>query len=202
MVIFQKASFVDLLRSEVLHPGNERVSILPIAISLLKNTNDDMFELLCHPKVPVGMMYQLHKPLDLGEEEKVEERNNERERETNGSYSHASTDLKTFKALENLENVAIPEPERTVPELMDNTAVFKKRTVEDIIEKETASLNKKVKVVEETTVENGKELTVEETIGQTKLDAKLVEDSDDEEQEFEIPAIELSDEDEDDEKEE
>ncbi|CAI4039570.1 hypothetical protein SMKI_08G2390 [Saccharomyces mikatae IFO 1815] len=195
-------SFVDLLRSEVLHPGNERVSILPIAISLLKNTNDDMFELLCHPKVPVGMMYQLHKPLDLGEEEKVEERNNERERETNGSYSHASTDLKTFKALENLENVAIPEPERTVPELMDNTAVFKKRTVEDIIEKETASLNKKVKVVEETTVENGKELTVEETIGQTKLDAKLVEDSDDEEQEFEIPAIELSDEDEDDEKEE
>lgn len=109
-------SFVNLLRCEVLHPGNERVSILPIAISLLKNTNDDMFELLCHPKVPVGMIYQLHKPLDLGEQEEEEEEVSmgERGNSVNESYSHAIADTKAFKALDNLENVVIPEPERTV----------------------------------------------------------------------------------------
>ena len=187
-------SFVNLLRCEVLHPGNERVSILPIAISLLKNTSDDMFELLCHPKVPVGMVYQLQKPLCLGEEEEVREGISEREVKTNESYSHGNTDLKTLKALENLENVTIPEPERTVPKVIDDTAIFKKRSVEEIIEKETASSPKKVKVVEETTVENGKELIVEKAVSQIKEEQKSVKDSEDEEQEeFEIPAIELSD---------
>lgn len=187
-------SFVNLLRCEVLHPGNERVSILPIAISLLKNTSDDMFELLCHPKVPIGMVYQLQKPLCFGEEEQVREGMSEREVNTNESYSHRNTDLKALKALENLENVTIPEPERTVPKVIDETAVFKKRSVEEIIEKETASSPKKVKVVEETTVENGKEIIVEEGVSQIKEEQKSVEDSEDEEQEeFEIPAIELSD---------
>ena len=117
-----------------------------------------------------------------------------REVKTNESYSHGNTDLKTLKALENLENVTIPEPERTVPKVIDDTAIFKKRSVEEIIEKETASSPKKVKVVEETTVENGKELIVEKAVSQIKEEQKSVKDSEDEEQEeFEIPAIELSD---------
>ncbi|EHN01992.1 Rix1p [Saccharomyces cerevisiae x Saccharomyces kudriavzevii VIN7] len=196
-------TFVDLLRCEVLHPGNERVSILPIAISLLKGSNDDMFELLCHPKVPVGMVYQLHKPLDSGEEEEERGSTSESETITNGSYSHASTDLKTFRALENLENVSIPGPERAVPKLDDEAAVFKKRTVEEITGKESGSINKKVKVMEETIVEGAKESTTEVIVTQTETEARSIEDSEDEEDdEFEIPAIELSDEEGGDEKEE
>ncbi|CAI4052198.1 hypothetical protein N7582_005390 [Saccharomyces uvarum] len=194
-------SFVNLLRCEVLHPGNERVSILPIAISLLKNTNDDMFELLCHPKVPVGMIYQLHKPLDLGEQEEEEEEVSmgERGNSVNESYSHAIADTKAFKALDNLENVLIPEPERTVSRPVDDAAVFKKRSVEEVSERETMSMNKKVKIVEEATLETSEGNTVETVVAQTEMEVKPAEESDGEEdEEFEIPAIELSgDEDED-----
>ncbi|CAI1738103.1 hypothetical protein SEUBUCD646_0O03630 [Saccharomyces eubayanus] len=195
-------SFVSLLRCEVLHPGNERVSILPIAISLLKNANDDLFELLCHPKVPVGMVYQLHKPLDLGEQEEQEEEEEdmgERGNSVTGSYSHAIVDTKAFKALDNLENVVIPEPERTVSGPVDDAAVFKKRLVEEVSERETTSMNKKVKIVEEATLETSEGTTVETIVAQTKVEVKSAEESEGEEdEEFEIPAIELSgDEDED-----
>ena len=196
-------SFVNLLRCEVLHPGSERVSILPIAISLLKNINDDMFELLCHPKVPVGMVYQLHKPLDLGEDGEVRDDINKKEVETNESSSNANTGLETLKALENLENVTIPEPKHEVPKVVDDTAIFKKRSVEEVIERESTSSHKKVKFVEETTVDNGEELIVKKAVNQTKEEEKPMEDSEDEEQEeFEIPAIELSDDEEEEEEEE
>lgn len=63
------ASFAKLLRAEVLNPGAERVSILPIAISLLKNTNDDVFDVLCHPRLPVSIVHTVKPSTEVIEEE-------------------------------------------------------------------------------------------------------------------------------------
>lgn len=149
------------------------------------------------------MVYQLHKPLDLGEDGEVRDDINKKEVETNESSSNANTGLETLKALENLENVTIPEPKHEVPKVVDDTAIFKKRSVEEVIERESTSSHKKVKFVEETTVDNGEELIVKKAVSQTKEEEKPMEDSEDEEQEeFEIPAIELSDDEEEEEEEE
>ena len=101
--------------------------------------------------------------------------------------------------MDNLENVLIPEPERTVSRPVDDAAVFKKRSVEEVSERETMSMNKKVKIVEEATLETSEGNTVETVVAQTEMEVKPAEESDGEEdEEFEIPAIELSgDEDED-----
>lgn len=66
-------SFVQLLRTEVTYPGNERVSILPIAVSLLKGSCDDVFDLLCHPRLPMSVVHHISK-LNTTEKELEEEK--------------------------------------------------------------------------------------------------------------------------------
>lgn len=53
-------SFVRLLRVIVINPGFERVSILPIAVSLLSEQSDDVFDVLCHPRLPLGSIYNMN----------------------------------------------------------------------------------------------------------------------------------------------
>lgn len=58
---FIPPSFINLLQTLVLFPGSERTSILPIAVSLLKETGNDIFELFCNPRLPVSSFQAIEK---------------------------------------------------------------------------------------------------------------------------------------------
>ena len=68
-------SFIELLRAIVLNPGHEKTSILPIAVSLLKDSGDEMLDLFCHPRLAVSsIIYSTNKNnIELENEEMEEE---------------------------------------------------------------------------------------------------------------------------------
>ncbi|AGO10383.1 AaceriABL072Cp [[Ashbya] aceris (nom. inval.)] len=61
-------TFIELLNTLVLFPGKDRFSILPIAVDLLKETGDPVFDVLCNPKLPLEMI-QLRKTATSSEED-------------------------------------------------------------------------------------------------------------------------------------
>lgn len=200
-------SFVRLLRTEVIYPGNERVSILPIAVSLLKQSNDEVFDLLCHPRLPMGIIHQVNKPT-----------------ETEHETHHAAEELEQPVLISDLENVAMLKNDLKVESVfskqgisvedgipqIDETKIFKKRNLDE--EPVKVELQKRSKLDEGTLSSEFKENTsstmhgdgnaadvkgsqTDETQGLGEEDG---DDDDDDDSEFEIPDIHLS-EDEDDE---
>ncbi|AAS50699.2 ABL072Cp [Eremothecium gossypii ATCC 10895] len=55
-------TFIELLNTIVLFPGKDRFSILPIAVHLLKETGDPVFDVLCNPKLPLEMIQIRRQP--------------------------------------------------------------------------------------------------------------------------------------------
>ena len=67
-------SFIELLRAIVLNPGHEKTSILPIAVSLLRDSGDEMLDLFCHPRLAVSsIIYSTGKNVIGLEKEEMEE---------------------------------------------------------------------------------------------------------------------------------
>lgn len=184
-------SFIKLLRTLVIQPGNERVSILPMAVTLLKNTADNVFDLLCHPRLPMSIIH--HSELKKAGNDEIEEELDE----------IVSEDAKTAQSENQVEDQFISsitnEPvlvqAESAPTVTYDTTVTetvnKKRENEETDEVSV----KKVKIQE---YEN----TVQIQISESKIETPQenvqvhVSDNDDDESDFEIPAIELSDDDE------
>lgn len=192
-------SFVKLLRIVVINPGFERVSILPIAVSLLNEQSDDVFDTLCHPKLPLGIIYNMmiknnnmdtvedknFQPIDevtLIEEQVNEEQVNEEQNQPDEEDVEVKIGLKEQN-----------ETEGTVPvTVVDETKVFKRDRFES---KEEHTSSKRVKISETVeAVEFSKDEPSNSVAHQQAKVEESVESDDDED--FVIPDIDLSDDDE------
>lgn len=210
-------SFIKLLRVLVLNPGNERLSILPIAVSLLKGTDDEAFDLLCHPRLPMSMIHNV-KRVSKSSEEEDDEREEQEEYDVDMSKDGIEThDIVADHANGrfNVLNTTVVEETTTEVEtnndieantIENETKVFKKRSVEETEDDEPV---KRVKTGEPKSTE---EFIKEQEIADKKAEIELQpavervateaakdatvakeeeEDSEDED-EFEIPEIHLS----------
>lgn len=207
-------SFINLLRTLVLYPGNERVTILPIAVTLLKDCGDDVFNAICNPRLPMGAVQIVEETQALGADlnSATIQYPEPSSPQTLESSEHAEVDVNKGSELEHSmkcdvqEDIQMTEEETkatgivTVDKITtDTTKIFKKRVIESEESNEHPAA-KQLKISEPEEVTN----TVKEVILETDLPASTSyqkggpEDGDeDDDSEFEIPAIELS-EDEDD----
>lgn len=209
-------SFVKLLRLLVLNPGNERLSILPIAISLLKASNDVAFDLLCHPRLPMGIVHNAKKLADVEEDdEKVIEEGTYHGVEDDGAEkAHSSYNFNIPEIGDDEETVPIPNlenPSIPVTNVENETKVFKKRSAEEVEQLETELSVKRTKVSEQSKTKE--EIIEEQIIADNEIEKELQpavervheeaakdeivekneqEDEDEEDEEFEIPEIHLS----------
>ncbi|GAV52368.1 hypothetical protein ZYGR_0AG03590 [Zygosaccharomyces rouxii] len=182
-------SFVKLLRAIVINPGNERVSILPIAASLLKGSSDEVFDLLCHPRLPVNMVHNFkglsssieeQSQGELPSNEDLEEAEDEHdEEEKPEGEDGAKNDSNTKRQIP--ETDSEPEPPKR-QKLDENVPVFQPQNTEILKGKmePSRSLEKKngMAVVQETQA------------------APAQEEPSESESEMVIPQIHLSDDDE------
>lgn len=225
-------SYIKLLRAEVLNPGAERVSILPIAVSLLNNTNDDVFDLLCHPRLPMSLVHNVKSAIPINEEP-IEE-----------VYEHTPTEAEEGQPLyalataaeidANVEEIKLPVDGRQEPskqsggtsdealvenrsssevpavpvvEEVSNTTNVKKRELD--LEAASSFITKRTKVsADETTISSVTSEVVTVKISgkkdQNANDSKNVEEgtikekgpASDEDSDFEMPTINVSDDDE------
>lgn len=210
---FIPKSLLELLRTEVLYPGDERVSILPLAVSLLKESSDEVFDILCHPRLPLSVIHHV-KPLPEYVEESFEDEEEEEEEKkdlveedtvaaaVSESLSHSAQEqaiTTSFKSKQVvIEELTAVEPTRTtdIQEEPENDIIFKKREREE--ETTAPEELKRSKIISEATVTVEKQPIVTES---KKVQVPATEEngaSSDDDSEFEIPNIHLSD-DEDDE---
>ena len=184
--------FIDLLRAVVLHPGNERVSVLPIAVSILKDGNDEIFDLLCHPRLPMGIVHQVRSRAALEQEESDEE-----DAEIVTDNSNLQSQIASI--ITNDQTMQPIAVERKVTELsqVDETKIFQKRENEEgeLIDQES----KRPKLVQvESEVSEDIEIPVlrvdQEHQSNANEDEHEDEDAEDD-SEFEIPLIDIGDDD-------
>ncbi|CDH17073.1 related to Pre-rRNA-processing protein RIX1 [Zygosaccharomyces bailii ISA1307] len=202
------SSFVQLLRTEVIYPGNERVSILPIAISLLKGSCDEIFDLLCHPRLPMGMIYHTNKPVDLAQEELNEEEhgsavdleNHADMAEAGNDSTHATKD--EFNIKEDLKRSKV-EPTVQSPKrqkLKKDIPLFQNQKIEILEKHEEGSFIAKQNETEttETTEAKNQVKNIEKFSSHSLMGEEYKQGSSPEsDTEFVIPQIALSDDDED-----
>lgn len=195
-------SFVKLLRIIVINPGFERVSILPIAVSLLNEQCDDVFDTLCHPRLPLGIVYSIMRksnnmdaiednfqPIDevsLMEQEEEEAR--EEEEEEKEGIAKEDVDVKIGLKEDNETEEAVSTND------VDETKVFKR----DRDEAKQAPSSKRVKINDTVeAVEFSKdEPSASVSQEQAKVEESEESDDNDDDEDFVIPDIELSDDDE------
>ena len=209
-------SFVELLRILVINPGNERLSILPIAVSVLKECSDEYFDLLCHPRLPLSIIHNVRKSAVLEDEEDAEDGN------IDGAFSgnaqaktFTSAELGGFNALEPISTetdaAQIAEPVDAPSAADENDSkIFKKRSADDVeVDAEItlqSAKKSKVQMDEMTKQEIRHEQIIADRVVEERLepvvakvekeekqdsDAEHNEDEDDN-SEFEIPDIHLS----------
>lgn len=214
-------SFVRLLRVIVINPGFERVSILPIAVSLLSEQSDDVFDVLCHPRLPVGIIYNMNRssnnydPIEEKDDLLVDEL-----KQMEGS--RVNQDLEERQSLENMKsfiNNGSETSKETVPNTSVDESMILKRGGSNGIESFEDVRSKRVKIddrlqsvefnkdqpITSLLLENerqGGNIKNEDTTenNDNKIDDKEIyndeekeENEDEDEDEFVIPEIELSD---------
>ncbi|SMN19140.1 similar to Saccharomyces cerevisiae YHR197W RIX1 Essential component of the Rix1 complex (Rix1p, Ipi1p, Ipi3p) that is required for processing of ITS2 sequences from 35S pre-rRNA [Maudiozyma saulgeensis] len=213
---FIPQSFVKLLRILVLNPGNEKLSILPIAISLLKTSNDVAFDLLCHPRLPMGIVHNVKRVSDAEEEDQnvIEVGTYVESKDSKIVDAPMADTFNVLEATEEEETVFVPTIENTVTPVTDienETKIFKKRTADETVEIETEVSTKRTKVntqpktkediieeqiIADNRVEKELQPAVERAHAETARDETIEkddeEDEDEEDEEFEIPEIHLS----------
>lgn len=196
-------SFVQLLRTEVIYPGNERVSILPIAVSLLKNSNDNVFDVICHPRLPMGLIHPHRKP---AEDLDALEGKDEKERKASVTSEDFSTEAaKKIQSDNEKLSIANGEEELTAPGNtaieIDESLIFKKRSMDQgVTEVEIIKRHKVSDITSTNEIKINQKIAAEaqgDYQGSKKTKAESGSEEDD--SEFEIPTIQLSDDDGDDE---
>ncbi|SCV01683.1 LAME_0G17810g1_1 [Lachancea meyersii CBS 8951] len=199
---FLPESFVHLLRALVMHPGYEKISILPIAVTLLKGQGDEVFEVFCNPRLPVAPVQSVLRQ----EEPELSLENNEENMVLEGTFgengevghkiSHATIEGET-KSSENLESPSISLPtnfEQVSKE--EPEKLMRKRVVDD--HDQIAIFETKIrKTVETTKTETPETRYIPVEIIEEKQSTVEVHESEkDDDSDFEIPEIHLSDDDE------
>ncbi|GAV47356.1 hypothetical protein ZYGR_0H01970 [Zygosaccharomyces rouxii] len=182
-------SFVELLRAIVVNPGNERVSILPIAVSLLKGSSDELFDLLCHPRLPVNLIHNVK-----GLANSIEEQNQE-ELLSNEDLEEAADEPEEEESQEKEENVEIESnTKRQIPETESEPEPPKRQRLDTNVPLFQAQNTEILKVDNEPPVVLKEEKQVE--VVQEQQPASAQEEASDSESEMVIPQIQLSDDDE------
>lgn len=186
-------SFVELLRTIVIHPGNERVSILPIAVTLLKGSNDEVFDLLCHPRLPMNMIHNVKVSGSFIEGQ------NQEEVPLNGDLENAADipeDEEEVKE-ENEEKNDEVEPilKRSVPLVSEEPEPPKRQKLDTNIPLFQAQNTEVLKVEDEAPKVPKKEEQIEAV--QETRSTPAHEESSDSDSEVVIPQINLSDDEED-----
>ncbi|KAL3231777.1 Pre-rRNA-processing protein RIX1 [Nakaseomyces bracarensis] len=192
-------TFTDLLRTLVIQPGNERISILPMAVTLLKDTADNVFDMLCHPRLPMSIIHHAEMKNEVTDEieEEIEDISNE---ESHNTEHGKQSESEVIASITNVPVLVENESAPTVQYDNDVSAVVDQKREYDNDGEEEVHI-KKIKIQEG-------DNTVSIKVTETKIEApqsepvhvhindnKNTEDDDDEDSEFEIPAIELSDDD-------
>lgn len=196
-------SFVLLLRTLVLFPGAERVSILPIAVTILKECGDEVFNVLCNPRLPTGIVQTIRTeqlPEEYDEETNEESYHQDHEQTTESTSFETSATITASSTATKFEIV-----EQTVEQ--DESKVFKKRSSEEFVEEQLDVKRSRKDGIEEPDFqvpEKHSTLEVNLTKEPVNEDAiknsdavsreKVVDESEDEDDsEFEIPDIQISD---------
>lgn len=205
------SSFVNLLRYVVLFPSKERVSILPIAISILKETGDDVFDTMCHSKLPFSAIHQVTELAKSSLEEQEIEDNQDDEMIDVYDLEHSSgttneeenkkvtEDVKAEEKIEkdDTKKNNLPAVEAHSDPDFDSSKIMRKRSIGEVVnesENNAPIFNKQSKT---TSHEDTTSSTTMPTLTAQSAPVAVVEnDEDDSDSDFVIPEIELSDEEE------
>ncbi|KAM3164041.1 Pre-rRNA-processing protein RIX1 [Lachancea thermotolerans] len=202
-------SFIRLLRALVLHPGYDRISILPIAVTLLKKQGDDVFALFCNPRLPFGAVQRAREALNTYQGNL----SSTAHEEDAGQFSGLS---ETPPKEDEFEQEAVSSRGNQVQNIKDHSSLYYESTmngnVKRLISEEPEKVFKKRALA--TVTHNGAQqqetlTTVEEAetevtsipvefIQEKETTVKVDEDQESGgESEFEIPEINVSEDDED-----
>lgn len=190
-------SFVKLLRAIVIYPGNERVSILPIAASLLKGSSDEVFDLLCHPRLPMNLVHNikgLANSIEMSAQEELlsdehlgEVQDEHHEEEKSEEEEKTDVELSIKRQIPEIE--LKPEPSKK-PKLDADVPLFQAQNT-DILQ-----ANKRSPVLLESNEKTVAQKPQSDPVQQTSQPAPVEEETSESESEVVIPQIHLSDDDE------
>ncbi|CCH61537.1 hypothetical protein TBLA_0E04850 [Henningerozyma blattae CBS 6284] len=213
-------TFKCLLRTLVLFPGNERVSILPIAVTVLKEHGDEVLDVLSHARLPLSMIHQVSELAAIELKDDQDENTHPEIDSKEDSMSASALELAHMEDETVTSNKITPnsDSEKNIRESLediDQTKVLKRKLMDDeeVVFSEAATVSKRTKIEQEVPVEDivvPVQVTEEATVNilvETKDDFKKDkeafleddndDDNDDDGSDFEIPAIDLSDDDDD-----
>ncbi|AMD20958.1 HEL323Wp [Eremothecium sinecaudum] len=189
-------SFAKLLTVLVLFPGSERISILPIAVRLLKDSGSAVFDVLCNPRLPVQMVQMLTRSQIKSQEEdelseegseiKHEEEEEEEEEITTTQPPEEDDTTAENPSLEGEHYNGKREIENAIDQTSDGNStensmkMFKRSSETDYIHKKPIKRFKSTEAVDMTAT----------TVSSLTADAESPAESD---SEFEMPEIDLGD---------
>lgn len=208
-------SFEDLLTTLVLQPGNERISILPIAVGLLKGTDNKVLDILCNPRLPFVSILNLNASAlnkDARTQLKMPQEDESEDVSDNESNTNADQEVVENAKIPVLNPITAEETETTTsykPQsiVSDPSQLLKKRSVEETVTENEDQETKRSRIEPTVQVEPNPAVEpapvaepvpiVQPTVSKNNEGPSSDSDSD---SEIEIPAINVSDdEDEDDE---
>ncbi|AET39933.1 Rix1p Ecym_5157 [Eremothecium cymbalariae DBVPG len=175
-------SFVELLTTLVLHPGNERVSILPIAVSLLKETGNPVLDVICNPKLPVQTIQIVRKPIQHADEE----------------LTDANLDTLNSKSTSTTVNSESPEIIRGKPSVITDLDIVERSTSHEtskVFKRGPSEPNDLAK--QEAKRPKPMDELVKCSVTSSSEPKEVLENASSSDEEFEIPEINLSEEEED-----
>ncbi|SCU83588.1 LAMI_0C03796g1_1 [Lachancea mirantina] len=212
------ASFRDLLRALVLCPGSERCSILPMAVSLLKKTGDELYGVICNPRLPLGVVHSIA-PAQLpeyAEDQSLEDNNASSTNEslsleettevpaTEQNGGPDATPATSHSQCEIIETHVETQEESIENELSKHRdKIFKRRSSDADIKTEEVSVKvakvaRDYDVLEEIVseqIDNGAEDTIAERAVFVEQQTERREADGDSDSDFEIPEIVLEEDD-------
>lgn len=188
-------SFVELLTCLTLYPGNERVSILPIAISLLKESDSEVFEVLCNPRLPVGTIKTSVNVEDSGDKRVELKMQNETDAFTDDYEPTVVTpaEVPEIELAEAHEEKAEVRSYRIEPQ---ESQLFRKRPSDETTEEKTSDHDldsKRQKSHQEAHSPQEENPYPRPTLAEPELVSKTHDSDSESGSEFEIPEINLSD---------
>lgn len=204
-------TFVELLRTLVIQPGNERVTILPMAVNIIKESSDDVFDILSHPRLPMSILHSIEKStFDNGEDDEDDNPDfhaNEKQQEYNDQPVERSeqkvvdfvleepvaVDVKTKETVQFKDGITTSEDQVDTKRPRDEEFIIEKSSSAKKFRTENRPETIPIGVSDETVYQETEKVTV-------NVDTSSNDNEDDEDDsDFEIPAIELSDDDDEDE---
>lgn len=185
-------TFAELLRTIVLNPGKERLTILPIANNLLKEVGDEVYDVICHPKFPIKPIQRV-----VASEIEYQEASHEASssvfsinKEESAIIDTDSTDVGVVEEHRKIVQENKPKRIQIKADDMESSKVDESLLFKRPSDSDDKSSSKKYKSASDPDVQP---INVIETVSPVKeVQVEIEEDSEDD---FVIPEIALSDDD-------